>query len=236
MWISISPDGTADRHGVETPAGTRFHWFKAHTTLNGTLASPVAVLAIKVPGHKYWQGLYMDRGYAGAEVELYRVESIEEHENGALTCKVAELSAVPVKGETFNGPALAALFAATEAVRREVAPAPAPARLAPAGACLWVMTLPDGYRLRVGRTSIGLPVYDVHTEDGRTTVTYWLGQVTRRTAGEGPTEVTDQRERRRIVATINAGLRLLGQPELTYAAETNEDARRAFMDALHGRS
>jgi hypothetical protein len=62
-------DGSVDRSGIVTPRGTRVHW-RGKSTLGGLLNEPVDIVAIAIPGHKYFGGIGMQH-YAEAEIEVY---------------------------------------------------------------------------------------------------------------------------------------------------------------------
>lgn len=104
--ITIGKDGTADRVGVVTPNGTRFHSFKRKTSLSGHLSGLISVLTIKVPGHNFWRGRGM-RGYAGPEFEMYRVIEMNANQDGSHSFKCEYLYAIPstqepITADTFS--------------------------------------------------------------------------------------------------------------------------------------
>ncbi len=64
--ITIREDGRVTRHGLETPRQTK-------VVARGTNSDGEYVIVIKVPGHTYWRGIGIPRGYAGVEYEVLAV-------------------------------------------------------------------------------------------------------------------------------------------------------------------
>ena len=55
--------------GLDQPDADLIQWF------NGTMV-------VKVPGHSYWRGLNMERGYTPASIEVWRVIELKDPRDG----------------------------------------------------------------------------------------------------------------------------------------------------------
>ena len=73
------------------------------------------VLVIKVPGHSYWVGRGMDRGWSPAEYQVFSVESAMTDSNTLeITARATHLLSFPVRqneeSEQINDTAMKNLF------------------------------------------------------------------------------------------------------------------------------
>ena len=56
------------------------------------------ILTVKVPGHDYYRGINLDRGYAPTEYQVYRIESQEE-KGYTIQGKCTILTEFPARGQ-----------------------------------------------------------------------------------------------------------------------------------------
>ena len=79
-------------------------WHGVHQPEADLIAYNNDILVIKVPGHSYWVGRCMDRGWAPAEYQVFSVESAITDSNALeISAPVTKLLAFPArKNEDSN--------------------------------------------------------------------------------------------------------------------------------------
>lgn len=84
LTIRILTDGRAQVVGIEQPSTTHVH-----------ALSTTGLLVLKVPGHKYWSRRGA-QGYAGAELQVYRIQEVKESDEFSTTVRAERLMEIPV--------------------------------------------------------------------------------------------------------------------------------------------
>lgn len=95
MFMTLNPDRSVERRGIETPKGTRIHSLGV-TTFGGLLDVPVRFIAVAVPAQKVYAGNYLPRENYPAEIVVYRI--LEDDGDGNL--RVQEALTLPTQAET----------------------------------------------------------------------------------------------------------------------------------------
>lgn len=88
QYYIIKVSGTdADVIGIEQPTA-KVHWI----TPNGTLV-------LKVPGHPYWVSRGKPQGYAGAEFQVYQIQSVLDRGEQWYRVKASRTLTLPIRNE-----------------------------------------------------------------------------------------------------------------------------------------
>jgi len=82
--IQLGNDGSAYIYGIDQPEA------KVH------MIQPNGTLVLKVKGGTYWTGKGMDRGYAGAEFQVYKITEVLDD---GRTVKVSGQYDIPIRNE-----------------------------------------------------------------------------------------------------------------------------------------
>lgn len=76
----------------------KVEWHGVHQPEADLIAYNNDILVIKVPGHSYWVGRFMERGYAPAEYQVFSAQSATTDTNTLeILVRVTELLSFPAR-------------------------------------------------------------------------------------------------------------------------------------------